>query len=68
MTIAEEWTQITWYCVNCGTKVAGYKNKRGDIKVECKKCKTAMIRSQKNPKQEVMKVFFPPASMVQIYN
>ena len=44
MRVAEEWTPFSWHCANCGTIVKGYKNAKGDIKVECSRCHVVMVR------------------------
>ena len=44
---------------DCGTIVTGYKNSRGDIKVECRRCQTVMIRTLKTPKHDIIKAYAP---------
>lgn len=60
MSMTDEWVPFSWHCVNCGNIVTGYKNSRGDIKVECKKCRTVMVRTLKNRKQDNITVYAPP--------
>ena len=43
----EEWKPFTWHCSQCGADVTGYKNERGDIKVQCNKCRLVMVRTIK---------------------
>ena len=59
MNRVEEWVPFSWHCVNCGNIVTGYRNSRGDIKVECRRCRTAMVRTLKAPKQDIIKVYAP---------
>ena len=53
------WIPISWFCVNCGTKVMGFKNKNGVVKSECSKCKTYMVRTYKGRHSREIKVFLP---------
>lgn len=59
MNRVEEWVPFSWHYVNCGNIVTGFRNSRGDIKVECKRCKTAMIRTLKTSKHDILKVYAP---------
>lgn len=59
MRTAEEWIPFSWYCVNCGKIVTGSRNGTGDIKVVCKRCRTEMVRTLKNRKQDIIKVYVP---------
>lgn len=65
MTERDEWEPFSWHCVNCGNIVTGYKNSRGDIKVECKRCKTAMVRTLKKANEDLIRVY-APAGMVHV--
>jgi predicted RNA-binding Zn-ribbon protein involved in translation (DUF1610 family) len=47
MQYNEEWKQSTMPCFSCGSLVVGYKNDKGDLKYQCPKCKTAMVRKTK---------------------
>lgn len=58
-----EWKPFSWHCVNCGTIVTGYKNSRGDIKVECRTCHAVMVRTIKNAKQDRMNIFAPAGTV-----
>ena len=49
MSLMEDWVPFSWHCVNCGNIITGYKNSRGDIKVECRRCQTVMVRTLKTP-------------------
>ena len=63
----EPWVPFSWHCVNCGEIVTGYKNSKGDIKVECRRCKVAMVRTLKTPRCDIIKVY-APAGMKRINN
>lgn len=43
----EEWKQSKMPCFSCGTTVVGYETDNGDLKYQCHKCKTAMVRKTK---------------------
>lgn len=58
MNRVEDWVPFSWHCVNCGNIVTGFRNSRGDIKVECKRCQTAMIRTLKTPKHDIIMLSF----------
>ena len=55
----QEWVPISWFCVNCGTKVTGIKDKQGVVKCECSKCKTYMVRTYKGRRHREIKVILP---------
>lgn len=57
MTIRDKWIPFSWFCVNCGAIVTGYKNSKGDIKVECKECNTVMVRTLKTPKHNTIDIY-----------
>lgn len=59
MNKTDEWVPFSWYCSNCGTVVTGYKNQRGDIKVQCSKCRAVMIRTMKNRKHDTIELYAP---------
>lgn len=59
MALEQQWEPFSWYCVNCGAMVTGYRNSNGDIKVECKKCRTVMVRKIKNSRRDTLDVFAP---------
>ena len=52
----DDWKPYQWYCPNCGTLVTGCKNSSGTIKGICGHCKACMVRIQKNPGEEVIKI------------
>ena len=56
MTEHDEWRPFSWHCPNCGYIVTGYKNSSGQIKVECKRCKTVMFRTIKSRKHEIIDI------------
>lgn len=60
MAITQDWKPFSWHCVNCGTIVIGYKNSKGDIKVECKHCHSVMVRTIKTPRHDLINVYAPP--------
>ena len=62
-----DWVPFSWHCVNCGNIVTGYKNGRGDIKVECRQCHTIMMRTFRTAKSDIIKVY-APKGMVRIQN
>lgn len=57
MTTTKKWTPITWHCMNCGSKVTGSKSTDGDIKGECNKCKTVMIRKYKSRRHSTIEIY-----------
>ena len=59
MTGKNEWRPFIWHCVNCGCIVTGFKNNEGKIKVECKRCRTVMVRILKNKRKDTIDVFAP---------
>lgn len=56
-----EWKIFQWHCPNCGNKVTGFKNEKGDIKAQCCRCKVCMVRVIKTPKHQTIEVFAPKA-------
>ena len=54
MNRVDDWVPFSWHCVSCGETVTGYKNSRGDIKVECKRCHIALVRTLKNTNQDML--------------
>ena len=44
MTNQMDYTIYSWYCPNCGTLVTGLKNREGDVKAQCGKCRVIMKR------------------------
>lgn len=59
MVEKEEWTPFSWHCPNCGAIVTGYKNKKGSVKVECKRCRATMVRTPKDKKHDCIDIFAP---------
>ncbi len=59
MTNNEDWRPFQWHCSNCGNLVTGYKNEKGDIKVECKRCRTCMVRKLKTKTHDTIEVYAP---------
>ena len=57
MTTTEKWTPITWHCTNCGSIVTGHQNAKGDIKVECNRCKTVMVRKYKSRRHATIEIY-----------
>jgi len=55
----EEWIPFTWHCPNCGAKVTGYKNEKGTIKVECRRCYVVMVRSFKGRRHDTIDLYAP---------
>lgn len=69
MTIKDdEWKPFSWYCVNCGTLMSGFKNKNGDTKGQCTKCGVVMVRTFKSKKKQNVDCFeaYAPKGMVRI--
>ena len=64
MQMIEEWVPFQWHCVNCGDIVTGFRNSKGDIKVECKRCHTVMVRSIRNKKRDTFEVYAPGTEQV----
>ena len=59
MKKAEEWIPFSWHCANCGAIVTGYKNRNGDIKVQCSRCGIVMVRRIKNQTHDTIDLFAP---------
>lgn len=55
----DEWRPFSWYCANCGHMVTGYKNKKGDIKVECTVCRVVMVRTLKGRRHDSIDLYAP---------
>ena len=53
------WVPVSWFCVNCGTKVMGFKNKHNKVKAECSKCKIYYVRTYEGRHHRSMKMFYP---------
>ena len=53
------WVPVSWFCVNCGTKVMGFKNKYNKVKAECSKCKIYYVRTYEGRRHKSMKMFYP---------
>ena len=56
MADKHEFKSFSWYCPNCGHKVAGFRNEKGDIKLTCGVCKVSMIRTLKTPRRSTIEV------------
>ena len=54
-----EFKPFSWFCPNCGHKVAGFRNEKGDIKLTCGVCKVSMIRTLKTPRRSTIEVIAP---------
>ena len=60
MAVANQgWVPVSWFCVNCGTKVMGFKNKHNKVKAECSKCKIYYVRTYEGRHHRSMKMFYP---------
>ena len=60
MEVANQgWVPVSWFCVNCGTKVMGFKNKHNKVKAECSKCKIYYVRTYEGRHHRSMKMFYP---------
>ena len=59
MTGYEEWRPFSWHCPNCGSLVTGYKNADNEVKVECTKCHSVMIRKFKSRKHNAIDIYAP---------
>ncbi len=55
----KNWSPYTWHCSNCGNPVTGYRNNRGTIKVECRKCHCTMVRTIKGKKHDTIEMYAP---------
>ncbi|MCD7778902.1 MAG: hypothetical protein LUH47_10465 [Clostridiales bacterium] len=55
----EEWIPFRWHCPNCGVLVTGYKNKQGTIKVECKRCRSVMVRKLMGVRHDCIDIYAP---------
>lgn len=56
-TITEMWSPFSWHCPNCGTIVTGFKNQKGDIKVQCNRCQIVMVRRLRGAKHDTIDLF-----------
>ena len=52
-------TIYSWYCPNCRSEVAGYKNKKNQIKVKCRICGVEMTRTLKTRRRDVIDIIAP---------
>jgi len=59
MSKHDGWVSLSWHCSNCGNIVVGFKNEKGDIKVECKKCHVVMIRTIKGRRHDTIDLYAP---------
>lgn len=59
MTTNEDWRSFSWHCVNCGQLVQGFKNKNGEIKVQCNVCHSCMVRIPKGRRTDFFRVTAP---------
>ena len=48
-----EWKPVQMYCLNCATKMTGYKNAEGKVKFVCPRCKANMVSQMKDKKIRV---------------
>ena len=55
----QNWNPVYWYCVECGTRIMGFKNKRNQVKGECPKCKIYYVRTYEGRHHRSMKMFYP---------
>ncbi len=42
-----DWKPVHICCLNCATKLTGYKNAEGKVKFVCPRCKMIMVSSLK---------------------
>ena len=59
MSNEDEWRPFSWHCANCGNIVTGFKNAKGDIKVECSRCHTVMVRKIKSRRHDTIDTYAP---------
>lgn len=45
------WETVQMYCPNCGKKIMGYKNKKGVVKMQCDRCRYAIVTVRKTPRK-----------------
>ena len=50
------WKSVEMYCPNCGKKITGYKNKYGMVKMECGRCRCAIVSVKKSVRRYEMTV------------
>ena len=55
----EDWTIYSWYCPNCKKEVAGFRNKKKQIRVKCAACRVEMIRRIVGRHHDVIDIYFP---------
>ena len=53
-----EWKPVQMYCLNCATKLTGYKNVDGKVRFVCPRCKVIMV-SQMKERTAKIKVELP---------
>ena len=42
-----EWKPVQMYCLNCATKLTGYRNAEGKVKFMCPRCRVIMVSQMK---------------------
>ena len=62
MIIKDEWTQVSWFCSNCGRKVIGNKNSKDTFVGECNRCHAKMVRTVKGRRCNTIKLYAPERS------
>lgn len=55
----ETWRPYSCYCMNCGRKIYGYKNSKGNIKMECDRCHAITVRTVLSRRHNRMDVYAP---------
>ena len=55
----DTWYPFSWYCPNCGTKLIGFINAEGMIKVECKRCLAVSVRKVMGRRHNRIDVYAP---------
>ena len=52
-------TRVQWYCPNCGSLVAGVRNKEGLVKVQCRSCFAVMVSKAMGRRHDQIDVYAP---------
>ncbi len=57
--IHDEWQPLSMFCSNCGTRLTGYKNSEGLIKIECGRCHSVSVRRMIGRRHNRIDIYAP---------
>lgn len=57
MKMKESCSRMSWYCHNCGTKVAGIKRMDGVVVAECSTCHTGFARTYRGRHHKSLEIY-----------